>query len=1075
MPETIYKLEPHRTIHLRGFSGNGAAGALTQTSATGFKLSGVFRDAADFAVLILWDEDDFFGHPRLKYLPDSNFAGMVLSFDMLTTKLSTIDSAKSPTITWPYLSYILENGTAGTIPLLANATQTAGTYTSGSGTFTIGGTPSAGNWVAVWFTGLAFQAFMPAGSALVRTVTIFAGPNGTVNTLTIGGSSYSHTTAGDSSAGVAAILAGMVTNPEVTATTGGTNVITVTPVLNTGAVIAIDGANLWVAANPPQVLATDLASQINGASYTGTYKLTAVATGAALAITAKVAADGRASGRDGNMIRMYGQSIGGLSIDALVTFAGGSSAATWTVSLNFTVLGIDTPRQLWLTFAPELADSAAYAAEEWTALFSNWAVTDPSGHRPLKVAGPGSVRVEDSDSWCAYLGASWGLEAGIFYSKGFARRAAAIGDRVTVDYWCSSSHDLWIGTSLYSDRGKWGVSLDGDAETLLDCYLAAEPAVVTRRSLLRTGVAAGHHTVVLTVRAKSASSTGNNCYFDFLEAVIAGDVPDAPGPWPTSSPAIDYDTDHGFKLSPQRLLWMFDKLGFTGPMNEYIGVFWWNQRSNVTAVFPSVVVTIAGSYIAGDTVSLVIGGITLGKTVFAPDTLTSIAAHFVYFINETFVGVWASAAAGVLTIVNRSPGSAYSFTFSASKVSAAGTVAFTGSLAGTPVSGTLTANGTTAVVWVSGSTFPILVGNAITIGGTGYTVATYTDATHLVLTATVPAGVGTAWSGIAIADVGVWLIDPTQTPEVNVAARNWHADLYAEVAARGLTIVTSFSMELVNPPDDPAGGHVWAARFVDHSPVTTATGFGGLLSTQCAPEASEFLAYQKNCFKVMAGLQNAAGLTPELQFGEFEWWFFANASGMAYYDAETAAAAAIALGGALHTFLTPDDDPSLHAPDALFLRNRLRDHAAAIGTFVRATYATAKFELLYPYDVNYPSVYGRYGLGGRLNAYVNLPVEWKTKAGSGLDRVKIEALDFGSGTHSLDLVLQAVNLATSWGWALADVRYLFPVFNGGCPLLYEQQIAQTANTPFLTPFAMDHVCLMGWDLSQTLIPDAHAI
>jgi len=32
---------------------------------------------------------------------------------------------------------------------------------------------------------------------------------------------------------------------------------------------------------------------------------------------------------------------------------------------------------------------------------------------------------------------------------------------------------------------------------------------------------------------------------------------------------------------------------------------------------------------------------------------------------------------------------------------------------------------------------------------------------------------------------------------------------------------------------------------------------------------------------------SAAALRPRLQFGEALWWFFANASGMAFYDADT--------------------------------------------------------------------------------------------------------------------------------------------------------------------------------------------
>ena len=67
--DQIYKLQPHRTMHLQGFDDYGAAAALWGASDTGFTVSGVFRDLADFAVLVLFQKDDPFGHPLFSYLP----------------------------------------------------------------------------------------------------------------------------------------------------------------------------------------------------------------------------------------------------------------------------------------------------------------------------------------------------------------------------------------------------------------------------------------------------------------------------------------------------------------------------------------------------------------------------------------------------------------------------------------------------------------------------------------------------------------------------------------------------------------------------------------------------------------------------------------------------------------------------------------------------------------------------------------------------------------------------------------------------------------------------------------------
>jgi len=504
--------------------------------------------------------------------------------------------------------------------------------------------------------------------------------------------------------------------------------------------------------------------------------------------------------------------------------------------------------------------------------------------------------------------------------------------------------------------------------------------------------------------------------FDFLEAAVLSDVPDPPAALKNISPAIDYDTNHGFQLPPARLMNIFDQLGFAGPLNEYVGVFWWNQRKAAGAVFPSVTVTLSGTFISGDQILFFIGTLppanNVGKTVFPSETNAIIAAHLVYFINETFSGVWAAAgvdASGneTVTITSRSPAPAYNFTFSASTTSSGGKVTTTGSLQG----------------------------------------------------------------GV----LGSWVIDTAQTPPINYAAQKWHADLFQIVRGQGpgASITCSFSMELVNPPDNPPGA-VWASRYRDGTAVETATGFGVLNSTQCVPSAPAFLAYQVSVFLQMAGLQAAAGLAPDIQCGEHLWWYFTNysatnlAGGMAYYDASTLETAASSLGRSLAAFLTPNDLPV--AADVTFLAGRLYAHVAAISAAVKAAYPTAQVELLWPYDVNFPMPIGREDLGGRLNYAVNLPEGWKSKAGSGLDRFKIEALDFGSGTRSLDLALKAIQLPGLLGWPLQSIRYLFPVFNGGCPFLYEQQLALGELIPNLTPFAIDHVCLFGWNLRENLLP-----
>jgi hypothetical protein len=192
---------------------------------------------------------------------------------------------------------------------------------------------------------------------------------------------------------------------------------------------------------------------------------------------------------------------------------------------------------------------------------------------------------------------------------------------------------------------------------------------------------------------------------------------------------------------------------------------------------------------------------------------------------------------------------------------------------------------------------------------------------------------------------------------------------------------------------------------------------------------------------------------------------------MAYYDPVTSAAAQSALGRPLYKFTCQDDAPTANqGADSAFLAGRLKAHVDAIRNAVLAQYPDAKFEVLYPNDVNNPvCLLGpgvQYAQGGRLNAAVNLPPEWKTKEGSGLDRFKVEALSWGATYLNLDLANQAIvfALASPMTWNLADVAYLIPWFNGTCPWPREFKLASSRGLQVINLWAYDHLSLMSWPL-----------
>ena len=69
MSERINKLQPDRTLSLRGFDSFASAAAIHSASPTGFTVSGTFRDPADFAVAVLYDADT-----RNRYIPLLNIS-----------------------------------------------------------------------------------------------------------------------------------------------------------------------------------------------------------------------------------------------------------------------------------------------------------------------------------------------------------------------------------------------------------------------------------------------------------------------------------------------------------------------------------------------------------------------------------------------------------------------------------------------------------------------------------------------------------------------------------------------------------------------------------------------------------------------------------------------------------------------------------------------------------------------------------------------------------------------------------------------------------------------------------------
>lgn len=117
--------------------------------------------------------------------------------------------------------------------------------------------------------------------------------------------------------------------------------------------------------------------------------------------------------------------------------------------------------------------------------------------------------------------------------------------------------------------------------------------------------------------------------------------------------------------------------------------------------------------------------------------------------------------------------------------------------------------------------------------------------------------------------------------------------------------------------------------------------------------------------------------------------------------------------------------------------------------------------------MNYPTS-NQYNVGGQLNRYVNLPVEYQQQSGSGLDRLKIEALSFGAQERNFTRARasMALPLTAPLSWPASAIGYLIPWFNGGCPWDREWlAVTDPALNPAWVGFwAIDHLCSFGWYL-----------
>src|SRR5580704_1274403 len=168
-------------------------------------------------------------------------------------------------------------------------------------------------------------------------------------------------------------------------------------------------------------------------------------------------------------------------------------------------------------------------------------------------------------------------------------------------------------------------------------------------------------------------------------------------------------------------------------------------------------------------------------------------------------------------------------------------------------------------------------------------------------------------------------------PRLNRAARDWSLSFFTALYGYGIDAAASFSMELGNGDTSVSAGI--AQRYPSGNAVWLNT---PSLQTNFSPTSA---AFWQQVYQDMAGIQSAAGLTPYLQFGEVQWWYFADdGSGMPFYDAYTTSTFQTEYGRAMTVIASNTVDPTTVPQEAVFLPGLIGTFTAQIRAFVRATY-----------------------------------------------------------------------------------------------------------------------------------------
>jgi hypothetical protein len=257
-----------------------------------------------------------------------------------------------------------------------------------------------------------------------------------------------------------------------------------------------------------------------------------------------------------------------------------------------------------------------------------------------------------------------------------------------------------------------------------------------------------------------------------------------------------------------------------------------------------------------------------------------------------------------------------------------------------------------------------------------------------------------------------------------------------------MTATAAFSTELRHGDDSLQSG---IAQRYPNAPCWVNT---PALQTNFSPAS---LAFWQQVYLDMAKVMVEAGLPPYLQFGEVQWWYFANGVGMPFYDNYTLTRFATEYGRPMATITSEHSAPGLYPDECKFLPKLIGEFTSSIMSFVRASVPGTEFEVLYPPDTN----------NTPLNTMINLPAAYWTPGQ--LACLKTENFTY-TGDRNLDKALESISLPQTLGFGPGQRSHLVGIGDTTSPWVKEQSLAQGSGSESVVLFALDQFCLVGYSL-----------